>query len=862
MLAHYLHTLHVLECIKCIDCVKITEVCLSNMADIQSNLVKTLSKVIDSTKPGYAPTGLGAQVSAARNENTLTLTVVAVRNNAITVQATGNTERFSLEKSQLQGLGSRTLSPGDKLVLLNNTPSQTVSFNVRSEQNNAAINIPANAIQTLKQQWPDITTTALKQAQANVLTVQQYPSYTQNAKNIVSSVINIALQKQIPQGIPIQATTIGKIIQISPLAISIKLNSTNTNKNDFIIQVPVPKELSQVLKQGQNIQLSINTQGSSTQTSTINNKGPIESLSIVKVGVNVGKESSLPASKLDAITNAQLASINSNLRSRANQIEQLISPVLLSQSDKSVSNIGGVNNTSQNLANGIVLSAKASLLNALPAPLKQNLLQAASSEQIRGAQVQILQTTQNQLIVRLLEKPVIISVDKNAVATINELMTKQTSLAGKANIESLTSKTQIDNTALGKTSGGNTSSRSIGNENFNENANKDARLIEDSLKTKLTQKIQQSIDASNMTSSLSKIDRLNASALPPTEKQMAIVNAKLDDIKTLIKEQQNVALAKGEPYKVLAENVINKLNIMADNAGPDLKILLRQVIANMTASKSTDIQDVFKQALITVSSESEASQNAQALNQVSQSSTSVNSSLANTPLLNAPVLNSALFSAGGSGLVSGLVTMFQASLQAKLISQQPQLLAQLTQFIPALQAKKPSYNKSANIKAVQDLQRLDPKHSLIDDLSKLLNQHNLLKLSSFEASLQGQDSFYYTLPNLFSSAHQDFEILIKKKQHEESKEQEKQIQQHWQLSMKLDIGKLGKVLAKINLVQENLDLHMYASSPALKDKIEALLPLLNERLESLGLNVKQKCYLGKIPDKLYKTEYQVVHAYV
>jgi hypothetical protein len=37
---------------------------------------------------------------------------------------------------------------------------------------------------------------------------------------------------------------------------------------------------------------------------------------------------------------------------------------------------------------------------------------------------------------------------------------------------------------------------------------------------------------------------------------------------------------------------------------------------------------------------------------------------------------------------------------------------------------------------------------------------------------------------------------------------------------------------------------------------------LNRRLESLGLSVKPQCYLGKIPNTLHKTDYQVVQTYV
>lgn len=813
------------------------------MADIQSNLLKTLSKVIDSTKPGYAPTGLGAQVSSAKNENTLTLTVVAVRNNAITVQTAGSADRFSLEKSDLQGLGSRSLVPGDKLVLISNNNPQAISFNVRSEQQNPSITLQTNILQTLKQQWPDLTASILKQAQSNVLNEKQYPSYTQNAKVIISTVIDIALQNKAPQNLAIQASAIGKIVRISPLSISLKLNTTNTNKNDFFIQLPVPAELSKTLKQGQNIQLSINTKNS-TQN---NNKGPIESLALVKTGINIENETSLPTSKIEALTNRQVAAINQLLGAKPKQVEQLISPILLSQSNKSSGNANTAL-TTQNLANGMILNANSDLLNALPSALKQSLLQAVSSQQLQSAQVQISQNTQNQLVVRLLEKPVIINIERSSAPALDQLIGKQVALPNAQSLASVSSSF-INNSSIG------TEKQAL---------EQTLKITENSLKTKLIQVINQTINSANSTNTALNNNASNPSSSVLSEEALAKVNVQLNEIKHFIGKQQNFSLAKGEAFNNLLGSVLGKLNTLESQAEPELKSLLKQVISNISATKPNDLQSTFKQSLISGSSDIQASlstpslaQNEQGLNQ-----THPNNSLANNPLTNNTLLNSTLFNTGGKGLVSGLVTMFQASLQAKLISQQPQLLSQLTQFLPSLQAKKPTNTRNVNIKAVQDLQRLDPKHSLIDDLSKLLNQHNLMKLSSFESSLQGQDSFYYTLPNLFSSSHQDFEILIKKKQYEQSKEDEKQIQQHWQLSMKLDIGKLGKVLAKINLVQDNVDLHMYASSSALKDKIEDFLPILNKRLQDLGLKVKQQCYLGKIPDTLYKTEYQVVHAYV
>jgi hypothetical protein len=82
------------------------------------------------------------------------------------------------------------------------------------------------------------------------------------------------------------------------------------------------------------------------------------------------------------------------------------------------------------------------------------------------------------------------------------------------------------------------------------------------------------------------------------------------------------------------------------------------------------------------------------------------------------------------------------------------------------------------------------------------------------------------------------------------------------LSMKLDIGNSGEVLAKVKLLNKNIDLNLYASNQPLKEKILDYLPYLNRRLDALGFAVKPQCFLGKIPTTLHKSDYQVVQTYV
>jgi len=230
------------------------------------------------------------------------------------------------------------------------------------------------------------------------------------------------------------------------------------------------------------------------------------------------------------------------------------------------------------------------------------------------------------------------------------------------------------------------------------------------------------------------------------------------------------------------------------------------------------------------------------------------------PNLLATNVNSAPNQTGS--LVNGLVTMLQASLMAKLAVQQPQLSAQLVTFLPLLTKGNSDKQQTINMKTLVDLHRSDPKGELIAQLNKVLGNHSMHKLAATESTLQGQDSFYYALPNLFSPLHKEIELVIKREQQNNQQNENNDTETQWRLSMKLDIGKKGEVLAKVKLLQENIDLHLYASNEALKSHITNLLPLLQKRLSHLGLKLSHQCYVGKIPESLYKTKFQVVQAYV
>jgi hypothetical protein len=182
----------------------------------------------------------------------------------------------------------------------------------------------------------------------------------------------------------------------------------------------------------------------------------------------------------------------------------------------------------------------------------------------------------------------------------------------------------------------------------------------------------------------------------------------------------------------------------------------------------------------------------------------------------------------------------------------------------------PRAERSSVSRVMQDIALADPRGNLISEIGKLLSSHNTQKLRSAEASLQGQDTYYYALPNILNQMGDDIEIAIKREKNGENESQNDAMGSTWKLDIKLDVGKFGTVLAKTQFKtqveqqsqKQGIDLHLYASSEALKTRVLKHLPLLHARLSALGIDVKsQQCDVGKVDGSLFKTNLNVMHTY-
>ncbi|MEP0177255.1 MAG: flagellar hook-length control protein FliK [Paraglaciecola sp.] len=231
-------------------------------------------------------------------------------------------------------------------------------------------------------------------------------------------------------------------------------------------------------------------------------------------------------------------------------------------------------------------------------------------------------------------------------------------------------------------------------------------------------------------------------------------------------------------------------------------------------------------------------------------------------LLTAPILNLSSTQltnpAASQGLFSGLVTMLQISLSARLARGQ----AQRSEFVAETLNKVIRASGKAGSttpKGLQEFSQLEQKHQLIRDIGRLMSGHQANKLSSAEQSIQGQETFYYNLPSIMGGTMKDVELLIKREsEQQEGNEKEPSENKTWQLTMKLSVGEMGELLTKAKLRPDNIDLNFYVSNDDVKIQVMNYLPLLRRKLDSLGIKVnKSECQLGKIPDTLAQRPYHV-----
>ncbi len=212
-----------------------------------------------------------------------------------------------------------------------------------------------------------------------------------------------------------------------------------------------------------------------------------------------------------------------------------------------------------------------------------------------------------------------------------------------------------------------------------------------------------------------------------------------------------------------------------------------------------------------------------------------------------------------SSFVQGLVALVQLALAGRAMQRQPGLQAQIDAPDSIVSKTLANMGVSAQPSRVsQDMHQLDSRQQLLSQLKTLLSSHQQNKIANVDSRIQGQDSFYYILPSL-SQQHSPPELLIKREQGgQNNKHAQTGERSVWNITMKLDIGDSGQVLAKSKIDKSTITLDLYASNDEVLRRIGDTLPYLHNRLTSLGLVVENTSYQrGHIPESLSSRPHQI-----
>ncbi|MDP2715632.1 flagellar hook-length control protein FliK [Rheinheimera sp.] len=173
------------------------------------------------------------------------------------------------------------------------------------------------------------------------------------------------------------------------------------------------------------------------------------------------------------------------------------------------------------------------------------------------------------------------------------------------------------------------------------------------------------------------------------------------------------------------------------------------------------------------------------------------------------------------------------------------LLGNLLQRPPALA------NLPANQRLAQLVNQLEPAQAsnLLRQLAGHSSTLQQSQLATLDSNNNAQQQLLLQLPLQLAGQSVFSQLQLEQREADGKKGGEKQTQ--WQLTMKFDLQQLGQLLVVAKLQQQQLQLQFYTEQQRAKQLAEQFLPLLKDRCEAQGLQVKQaECVLGKIPDSL------------
>nr|WP_136251702.1 hypothetical protein [Ningiella ruwaisensis] len=830
--------------------------------------IKTLNKLADAAASQHSMVNGNQSLKVGYSKTAVSFTVLSANASQVVLQDNANKQQYSIQRSALSfanasdadagsnlnhyaGANSPAIKRADQLVLIS-ANNKHIQFRLLSANHSSSANagqpasdkgvagipgdnklasvpthISSQQNNALIKSWPELNLSVthavpLKVSAQSTFSVTD-PKLTALAQNISASAVG--------KGKPlIELTLVGKLKAIQNggnnisnllVALNLKPNALAAigNKN-LILPIDSAKLAEFSIKPGAtvNIELAAPSFSSSSASTTASLKSQvIKSLDIQSSAHN----------KSYALNQSELLAANKNNRFLYEAFQNLSKHMLFSHP----------------LKHAIVQNLSSQLLNALPKDFAQQIRSNIDVNRLNDARLLIANDKQaseahNPIVnLSVVEKPLIVNIDTQSLMQTSS--SKNTRTAHSAN-------------SLAKLS----ANLGLSQETVSTQANDASQLYK--TENVVSSGKGMNIEGRSVTPSqfLDAVKNALNHTLSHSEKSTENVN----NLLTVIKQ---VGLQSGSEVRQLLLPLFKQLNSLSSY----------ESFFN-TSTNSTEIKNTENSANDSTKNRNELLQwsGANALRELLSAS-------AVTQLFPHSLSNEAFTqkSVQASSLIDGLLNVLKLSLAAqhanKLGSgafatpspQQQAAIAQLTPLIAqALQGMKtPSAQAARNTqnRVLQDFAQADPRGRLISEIGKLLSSHNTQKLRSAEATLQGAETYYYALPNPFSKQANDIEIAIKRENPSNDKDSA-EANKTWKLDMKLDIGKRGIVLAKTQIIDTRIDLHLYASNDALKHQTEKYLPFLLERFKAHGLEIgRHACDLGKLDASIIKTELNVMHTY-
>ncbi|MBT1450678.1 flagellar hook-length control protein FliK [Glaciecola sp. XM2] len=777
--------------------------------------LKALATLTETASSGQRAIAQDSAAKVTLAKSAVSFTVVASNANQILLQDNANKQKIALATSALQS----AVSPkaGDTLVLVS-ANDQSINFRLlkQSQNQNANVNLPVQLTRTLAQSWPDVGLSALNKAPVSVAAQVQISNTSAGNDNNLIALAKLITQSASSAGKPsIQLPILGTI-KAMPVSSQVNANATVSlslgNGKAIELALPLNAVLRAKIKIGSPVELVLS--------------GNAPSKGIIAAAVQ-----NTPLSKADI---AAFNQANSALKQKVTSIieQSLLSP------NKAIKGVGG----SQNFTQAVyTMALNKAALNALPESFAQQIKRAIAPNSLDDAQLLINNAKSgragNAVSLFAIEKPVMVKIN-----TAGLQANAQSALTQNNNDELSTMLKNERGEARASSSLNNSTSASA------------SAATSASVSTSANSKVQ-TADA------LLQAIKLNTSPQKLLELPGKLQTALQHTLSHSAPSAQSIDAVSATLDKVLAQSSIETKQQFTPLL-QQLKSLTdyKQNLSNSAAIAAT--QKSATQGTLQNEGNSEGNSALTEIIKQTMASEAVTQITNPQPQVNRGASNS---------FIEGLVNLLKLSLAANIASradaQSPARQTMLQTSLPAFVASIIKPNTAQNtkqqpMKVLQDISRADPKGGLISEIGKLLSTHNTQKLRSAETTLQGNDTYYYAIPNLLNKNGQDIELVVKREQDEQRDNNQDSASQIWKLDIKLDVGKHGKVLAKTKLQNNIVDLHLYASDEALKQRVEKYLPLLHARLTSLGIDINsQRCDIGKVSETLLKTKLNVMHAY-